>query len=67
MIIDDYQAITESEEQDLKTLLSSCQFALSNAETFMESLARDLSLLDCVRTFFTLCFLGGKYFFGSKY
>ncbi|KAK6637036.1 hypothetical protein RUM43_010710 [Polyplax serrata] len=45
-IVDEYQAITESEEKDLDILMSSCQTAISNAEAFMENLAKDLSLLD---------------------
>lgn len=47
-IVDEYQAITESEEKDLDILMSSCQTAISNAEAFMENLAKDLSLLDGV-------------------
>lgn len=47
-IIEEYQAITEIEEKDLESLVSSCQTAISNAEAFMENLAKDLSLLDGV-------------------
>lgn len=47
-LIEEYQAITESEERDLDLLMSSCQTAISNAEAFMENLAKDLSLLDGV-------------------
>lgn len=43
---DDFQAITEKEQEDLKRLMDGCEFAISNAEGFMEILARDLSLLD---------------------
>lgn len=43
---DDYQAITEREETDLNKLMSGCEFAISNAEAFMEIITRDLSLLD---------------------
>lgn len=49
--IEDYQAITESEEKDLERLMSSCQSAISNAESFMETLAKDLSVLDGVSYF----------------
>jgi len=43
---DDYQALTEKEEKDLEYLLSQTDNALSDAEKFMEQLAKDLSLLD---------------------
>lgn len=43
---DDYQAITEREESDLNKLMSGCEFAISNAEAFMDIITRDLSLLD---------------------
>lgn len=43
---EDFQAITDKEQEDLKKLMSGCEFAISNAEGFMEILARDLSLLD---------------------
>ncbi|KAJ8962253.1 hypothetical protein NQ318_018227 [Aromia moschata] len=45
-LTEDFQAITDKEQEDLKSLMSGCEFALSNAEGFMEVLARDLSLLD---------------------
>ncbi|KAJ8912081.1 hypothetical protein NQ315_000587 [Exocentrus adspersus] len=43
---EDFQAITDKEQEDLKQLMSGCEYAISNAEGFMEVLARDLSLLD---------------------
>ncbi|KAJ8969647.1 hypothetical protein NQ314_001649 [Rhamnusium bicolor] len=43
---EDFQAITDKEQEDLKRLMSGCEFAISNAEGFMEVLSRDLSLLD---------------------
>lgn len=43
---EDYQAITEREETDLNKLMSGCEFAISNAEAFMDIITRDLSLLD---------------------
>lgn len=43
---EDFQAITDKEQEDLKRLMSGCEFAISNAEAFMDILARDLSLLD---------------------
>lgn len=45
---EDYQALTEREELDLQQLMSQCDHAVSNAETFMETLAKDLSILDGV-------------------
>ena len=45
---EDYQALTDREEKDLESLLSQSDGALSNAEKFMEQLAKDLSLLDGV-------------------
>lgn len=45
-ISEDFQAITEKEESDLEKLMSGCEFAISNAEAFMDIIARDLSLLD---------------------
>lgn len=47
---EDYQALTDREEKDLERLLSQSNNALSNAEKFMEQLAKDLSLLDGVCT-----------------
>ncbi|KAL1488467.1 hypothetical protein ABEB36_014938 [Hypothenemus hampei] len=45
-LVEDFQAITEKEQEDLRRLMDGCEFAISNAEGFMEILARDLSLLD---------------------
>jgi hypothetical protein len=45
-LTEDFQAITDKEQEDLKRLMSGCEFAISNAEAFMDILARDLSLLD---------------------
>lgn len=61
---DEYQAITENEEKDLDTLMSSCQTAISNAEAFMENLAKDLSLLDGViqgNTFLSIFYVIKKF------
>uniref|UniRef100_A0A8D9BVJ3 Exocyst complex component 1 n=1 Tax=Cacopsylla melanoneura TaxID=428564 RepID=A0A8D9BVJ3_9HEMI len=43
---EDYQVLTEREEADLASLMSSCEFAISNAEAFVEMLSRDLNILD---------------------
>ncbi|XP_011298132.1 exocyst complex component 1 [Fopius arisanus] len=45
-ISSDYQPITEKEASDLETLVSGCNYAISNAELFMETLSKDLSILD---------------------
>lgn len=44
--VEDYQALTEKEELDLVHLMQECGFTVSNAEAFMETLAKDLSILD---------------------
>ena len=48
METEDYHALTEREQHDLEKLMSECGFAISNAEAFMEMLAKDLSVLDGV-------------------
>lgn len=45
-------ALTDREEQDLEKLMSQCEFGISNAEAFMENLAKDLSILDGVCMFY---------------
>lgn len=45
-------ALTDREEQDLEKLMSQCEFGISNAEAFMENLAKDLSILDGVCVFY---------------
>lgn len=52
--VEDYQALTEKEEQDLICLMEDCGFTVSNAEAFMETLAKDLSILDGVSNFLYL-------------
>lgn len=44
----EYQPITEKEATDLDKLMKSCDYAVSNAEYFMETLSKDLSVLDGV-------------------
>lgn len=46
---EDYQALSTKEEADLESLMSQCEFAISNAEAFSEQLSKDLSSLDGVR------------------
>nr|CAD7453058.1 unnamed protein product [Timema tahoe] len=43
---EEYLALSEREEQDLEKLMSQCELGISNAEAFMEILAKDLSVLD---------------------
>ena len=45
-ITSDYQPITEREATDLKQMMEDCEYAVSNAELFMETLSKDLSILD---------------------
>ncbi|XP_032671124.1 exocyst complex component 1 [Odontomachus brunneus] len=45
-ISSDYQPITEKEAADLKHMIENCEYAVSNAELFMETLSKDLSILD---------------------
>jgi hypothetical protein len=51
---EDYLALTDREEQDLEKLMSQCEFGISNAEAFMENLAKDLSILDGVCMFYLI-------------
>uniref|UniRef100_A0A0V0G9U3 Putative exocyst protein sec3 n=1 Tax=Triatoma dimidiata TaxID=72491 RepID=A0A0V0G9U3_TRIDM len=44
--VEDFQALAEKEELDLVQLMEECGYAVSNAEAFMENLAKDLSILD---------------------
>ena len=45
----DWHALSSKEESDLETIMSQCEFAISNAEKFTDELSRDLSVLDGVR------------------
>lgn len=45
---DDYQALSPREETDLERMMNECEFAIGNAEAFVEQLANDLSVLDGV-------------------
>jgi len=42
----DWHALSQKEEADLDTIMSQCEFAISNAEKFADQLSRDLSVLD---------------------
>lgn len=43
---EDFHALTDKEESDLSKLISECDFAISNAELFMEQLSKNLQDLD---------------------
>ncbi|KAL3276809.1 hypothetical protein HHI36_012172 [Cryptolaemus montrouzieri] len=43
---EDFQAITEKEQEDLMNLMQECNFSIGNAEAFMEALMKELSMLD---------------------
>lgn len=45
----DWKALSPKEESDLELMMSQCDFAISNAELFVEQLSKDLSVLDGVR------------------
>ena len=57
----DWHALSQKEEVDLDTIMSQCDFAISNAEKFADQLSRDLSVLDGV------CSLCCHFFFLSFY
>lgn len=46
----EYQPITDKETADLESLMENCYYAVSNAELFMDTLSKDLSVLDGVST-----------------
>lgn len=45
---EDFNALTEKEENDLNKLMKECNYAISNAELFMEELSKNLQDLDGV-------------------
>lgn len=46
---EDYQELTQREENDLEYMISQTENAISNIESFTEQLSKDLSVLDGVR------------------
>lgn len=46
---EDFNALTEKEETDLNKLMKECNYAISNAELFMDELSKNLHDLDGVR------------------
>lgn len=45
---EDYQELTQREENDLEYMISQTENAISNIEAFTEQLSKDLSVLDGV-------------------
>lgn len=45
---EDYQELTQWEENDLEYMISQTENAISNIEAFTEQLSKDLSVLDGV-------------------
>lgn len=54
--LEDYQALSKRETEDLEILMSDCQAAISNAEAFVEQLSKQLSVLDGVCRWVILSF-----------
>lgn len=46
--LDEYQELSTREEQDIESMMETCQYAISNAEAFTEQLSRELQVLDGV-------------------
>lgn len=42
----DWKALSPKEESDVELMMSQCEYAISNAELFVEQLSKDLSVLD---------------------
>ena len=57
-----WDVITQEEEQDLTNLMSEYDFAIKDAERFVDMLQQRLTDLDVVRKFFRLFFIGMLFF-----
>ncbi|XP_053286995.1 exocyst complex component 1 isoform X4 [Pleuronectes platessa] len=44
--LDDYQELSTREEQDIESMMETCEYAISNAEAFAEQLSKELQVLD---------------------
>uniref|UniRef100_A0A8C6MHR0 Exocyst complex component 1 n=1 Tax=Nothobranchius furzeri TaxID=105023 RepID=A0A8C6MHR0_NOTFU len=44
--LDDYQELSTREEQDIESMMETCEYAISNAEAFAEKLFKELQVLD---------------------
>lgn len=47
-VLDEYQELSTREEQDIESMMETCEYAISNAEAFAEQLSRELQVLDGV-------------------
>lgn len=45
-VLDEYQELSTREEQDIESMMETCEYAISNAEAFAEQLSRELQVLD---------------------
>lgn len=52
--LDEYQELSTREEQDIESMMETCEYAISNAEAFTEQLSRELQVLDGVSRTATL-------------
>lgn len=52
--LDEYQELNTREEQDIESMMETCEYAISNAEAFAEQLSRELQVLDGVSPATTL-------------
>lgn len=46
--LDEYQELSAREEQDIESMMETCEYAISNADAFTEQLSRELQVLDGV-------------------
>lgn len=46
--LDEYQELSTREEQDIESMMVTCEYAISNAEAFAEKLFKELQVLDGV-------------------
>uniref|UniRef100_A0A3Q0SYW5 Exocyst complex component 1 n=1 Tax=Amphilophus citrinellus TaxID=61819 RepID=A0A3Q0SYW5_AMPCI len=45
-VLDEYQELSTREEQDIESMMETCEYAISNAEAFAEKLFKELQVLD---------------------
>lgn len=63
--LDEYQELSTREEQDIESMMETCEYAISNAEAFTEQLSRELQVLDGVSRTATLQNTGVFSYFSS--
>ena len=66
-VAEDYQALSSKEEADLKKMMGKCEYAIGNAEAFVERLANDLSVLDGVSIFINFKLIKNDPFFAINW